>query len=57
LINDYKENQLEVQKLKDDEKIYSDLYNIFSKELMLLVLTDFLPSLEDIINNLLAQVV
>lgn len=57
LINDFKQNQLEIKKLKDDEKIYSDLYNIFSKELMLIVLRDFLPSLEDIINNLLLQVV
>jgi DNA repair exonuclease SbcCD ATPase subunit len=57
LIVDFKQNQLEVKKLKEDEKIYSDLYNIFSKELMLIVLTDFLPSLEDIINNLLVQVV
>ena len=34
-----------------------ELYNIFAKELLLLVLQDSLPVLNDIINNYLTQVV
>ena len=57
LVNDYKKLQVEVKKLQEDEKILNDLYNIFSKELLLIVLQDHLPVLNDIINNYLAQVV
>ncbi len=57
LIWDFKKQQLEVNKLKEDEKIINDLYWIFSKELMLIVLEDFLPQIEDIMNSYLSQVV
>jgi len=57
LVNDYKKLQIEVKKLQEDEKILNDLYNIFSKELLLIVLQDHLPVLNDIINNYLAQAV
>lgn len=57
LVEEYKFSQIEVKKLKEDEEMLTNLYQIFSKELMLVVLQDFLPSLQDVINNLLAQVV
>lgn len=56
-IVEFKQNQLNVKKLQEDEKIFNDLYQIFSKELMLVVLQEFLPSLSDIINNLLSSIV
>ncbi len=57
LVNDFKEQQLESQKLAEQETMLGNLYTIFSKELLLLVLQDHLPILNDIINNYLAQVV
>ncbi|MCX6823710.1 MAG: hypothetical protein NT085_01090 [candidate division SR1 bacterium] len=57
LVNEFKEHQLERQKLEEQETILGNLYNIFSKELLLLVLQDHLPILNDIINNYLAQIV
>ncbi len=57
LINEFKEHQLEKQKLEEQEKILGDLYTIFSKELLLMVLQDHLPVLNDIVNNYLSQIV
>jgi DNA repair exonuclease SbcCD ATPase subunit len=57
LINDFKSNQLEIKWLQEDEKLVKNLYQIFSKELMLYVLEWYLPILTDIINSFLAQVV
>ena len=57
LINDFKWSQLELSKLKEEEKIVKNLYWIFSKELLLFVLEWYLPILTDIINSFLAQVV
>jgi chromosome segregation ATPase len=57
LVNEFKEHQLERQKLEEQETILGNLYNIFSKELLLLVLQDHLPVLNDIINSYLAQIV
>lgn len=57
LLEDFKKEQIQINKLKYDEKILWDLYNIFSKEIMLIVLEDFLPQIEDIMNNYLSQVV
>ncbi len=57
IVDEFKKSQIKVKKLQEDEKILNDLYQIFSKELMLLVLQEFLPSLADFINNLLSQVV
>ncbi len=57
LIEEFKEHQLETQKLQEQETILGNLYNIFSKELLLLVLQDHLPILNDIINSYLAQIV
>jgi chromosome segregation ATPase len=57
LVNEFKEHQLERQKLEEQETILGNLYNIFSKELLLIVLQDHLPVLNDIINSYLAQIV
>ena len=57
LVSEFKQHQLERQKLEEQETILGNLYNIFSKELLLLVLQDHLPILNDIINNYLAQIV
>lgn len=57
LINEFKRHQLETQQLKEQETILGNLYNIFSKELLLIVLQDHLPVLNDIINTYLAQIV
>lgn len=57
LIDDFKWSQIELAKLKQEEKIVKDLYQIFSKELLLFVLEWYLPILTDIINSFLSQVV
>ena len=57
LINDFKENSIEINKLKQDEIMVKNLHQIFSKELLLFVLEWYLPILTEIINALLAQVV
>lgn len=57
LMDEFKEHQLETQKLQEQETILGNLYNIFSKELLLLVLQDHLPILNDIINSYLSQIV
>jgi DNA repair exonuclease SbcCD ATPase subunit len=57
LVNDFKWSQLELSKLKEEEKMVKNLYSIFSKELLLFVLEWYLPILTDIINSFLAQVV
>ncbi|NOZ44306.1 MAG: hypothetical protein GXP45_04150 [bacterium] len=44
-------------KLQEKEKKINQLYQIFSKDLLLLALEDSLPTLNDIINSFLAQVV
>lgn len=57
LVDDFKEHQLERKKLEEQETILGNLYTIFSKELLLLVLQDHLPVLNDIINSYLSQIV
>lgn len=57
LIDEFKEHQLERQKLEEQETILGNLYTIFSKELLLLVLQDHLPVLNDIVNSYLSQIV
>ncbi|AHB41338.1 viral A-type inclusion protein [candidate division SR1 bacterium RAAC1_SR1_1] len=57
MINEFKTLQRETELLKKQEKQIGNLYNIFSKELLLLVLQDHLPILNDIINNYLSQIV
>ena len=57
LVSEFKEHQLERQRLQEQETIIGNLYTIFSKELLLLVLQDHLPILNDIINDRLAPIV
>ncbi len=57
LVNEFKEHQLERQKLEEQEIILGNLYTIFSKELLLLVLQDHLPVINDIVNSYLSQIV
>lgn len=56
-INEFKTIQRDIEILKKQEKEINNLYAIFSKELLLLVLQDHLPILNDIINNYLSQIV
>lgn len=55
LIEDFKRNQILVKGLKEEEKILNNLYLILSKELLLLVLQDNLPILNEIVNVYLNQ--
>lgn len=57
LIQTHKSNQLRLKQLQQDETYIKELYTIFSKELLFVVLQDFLPQLEQTINSYLAQVV
>ncbi len=57
LIKDFKDIQFEKQKLQEEETVLNWLYQVLSKEFMLVVLQDFLPVLSDAINNYLAQIV
>lgn len=57
LIIEYKTTQIEIKKMKEEEILLNDLYQIISKEILLLALRDNLPILTDIINTFLAQVV
>lgn len=57
LISDYAHNKIKVKSLLEQEEVVNNLYTIFSKELLLLVLSESLPLLAEIINVFLAQVV
>lgn len=57
LANDFQAIQVKIKDLQEDEKIIKELYKVFSKELLLVVLQDSLPILNDIINSFLNQVV
>jgi len=57
LVHEFKDVQIQVKQLQQEEEVVNNLYNIFSKELLLLVLQDHLPVLNEIINSYLDQVV
>ena len=57
LVSEYKQSQHEINTLKDQEKILGDLYQIFSKELLFIVVRNSLPILQEIINSRLSTVV
>jgi len=57
LLEDFKKSQIYIKDLKEKEKMLNNLYLIFSKELLLIVLQDSIPILNDIINSFLSQVV
>lgn len=46
-----------MKQLQTKEKQLKELYTIFSKELLFVVLQDFLPQLEQTINSYLQQIV
>lgn len=57
LLANYKDNALIIQQTKEKEKKLANLYTIFSKELLLLVVQNNLPKIEDLMNAYLSQVV
>lgn len=57
LLDEYTQQKLRLKSLQEQEKMSSELFTIFSKELLLVVLQEFLPNLEEVMNAHLAQVV
>lgn len=57
LVEQYVERQQQIRELQEKESTVKDLLQIFQKELLIVVLQDFLPVLEDVINTYLQQVV
>jgi DNA repair exonuclease SbcCD ATPase subunit len=57
LMEEYTYKKYRLKQMQEEERICSALLTIFSKELLLVVLQEFLPTLEDVINNHLAQLV
>ncbi|NCQ82662.1 hypothetical protein GW750_07950 [bacterium] len=57
LVQEFKEQQLQYKYIQEKETMVSNLYTMFSKELVLLVLEQNIPILTDIINMYLAQIV
>jgi len=52
----FSDRQVQLNKLKEDQTRLKHLYNLFSKELMLLALKDFLPHIQQIMNVYLEDV-
>ena len=50
ILEEYNQNKLKIQKIKKRYKILKDLSNIFGKELVIYVFSDYLKSLEELIN-------
>ncbi len=57
LVDDATKHKKEIKILEEKLVITKDLYQIFNKELMVVVLQDFLPALQEILNSFLAQIV
>jgi hypothetical protein len=57
LITQYKDAQRAIKALEEKERLLTDLYRIFSKEIMIKVLEDALPFFAEYVNNLLAKMV
>jgi DNA repair exonuclease SbcCD ATPase subunit len=57
LILGHKDSQWAIKALEEKEKLLTDLYRIFSKEIMIKVLEDALPFFAEYVNNLLAKMV
>lgn len=57
LIKERNDLQLKIKHLLEEEKILWNLYTILNKELLLFVLSEYLPVLSEIINAYLASVV
>lgn len=57
LISTHKDSQRAIKNLEEREQLLTDLYRIFSKEIMIKVLEDALPFFAEYVNNLLAKMV
>ena len=57
LVATHKQNMIMIKQLEEREDMLSQLYSIFSKEIMIYVLQQTLPLFADVLNNLLARVV
>ena len=57
LITQHKDAQRAIKALEEKERLLTDLYRIFSKEIMIKVLEDALPFFAEYVNNLLAKMV
>ena len=57
LIFDYKNLQIKIKWLAEQGKILDNLYAILNKELLLFVLSEYLPILSDVVNSYLVGVV
>lgn len=57
LINDWNDLQLKIKHLTEEEKLLWNLYTILNKELLLFVLSEYLPVLSEIINAYLTSIV
>lgn len=57
LIKERNDLQLKIKHLTQEEKILGNLYTVLNKELLLFVLSEYLPVLSDIINAYLSGVV
>lgn len=57
LVIQHKDSQWAIKALEEKEKLLTDLYRIFSKEIMIKVLEDALPFFAEYVNNLLAKMV
>lgn len=57
LLQERNDLQLKSKQLLEEDKLLSDLYNLLNKDLLLRVLSEYLPVLSDIINSYLSSVV
>ncbi len=57
ILSDYAQNKIEVEKIKRRHKILKDLSNIFWKELVIYVFSDYLKSLEELVNYFISDIV
>jgi|GEM_PF-2431505 len=57
LVATHKNNMIMIKQLEERETMLGQLFNIFSKEIMIYVLQQTLPLFADVLNNLLAKVV
>lgn len=57
LILDHKNLQVKIKALSEQTKILDNLYTILNKELLLFVLSEYLPILSEIVNTYLVSVV
>jgi hypothetical protein len=55
--HEHASHKKEVKQLQESLEMTKELHHIFSKELMIVVLQDFLPALQEILNSYLAQIV